>query len=134
MARAEDAIDSILHAAAYAVRAAVHGTLKATPGSLVFHRDMILDIPFITNIAELSLRRQQVIDQKAIAENAKRIGFDYQPDQEVLMKVHKPDKLEPRWIGPYRIVRVHTNGTVTIRRAEHVLERVNIRQIRPYRR
>ena len=134
VARAEEVIESILHAAAYAFKSAVHGTLKATPGSLVFHRDMVLNIPFITNIVELSLCRQQVIDRKAIAENAKRIGFDYQPDQEVLMTVHKPDKLEPRWIGPFRIVCVHTNGTVTIRCTEYVTEKVNIRRIRPYRR
>ena len=60
-------IDSILHTAAYAVRATVHGTLKATPGSLAFHRNMILNIPFVANLVNLSDWRQQIIDQRTIA-------------------------------------------------------------------
>ena len=57
---------------------------------------MMLNIPFITNLADLGLRRQQVINQRAIAANAKRISYDYQPNQEVLVAVHKPDKLDPK--------------------------------------
>ena len=64
MADATAIVDSILHAAAYAVRATVHRTLKATPGSLVFNRDMMLDIPFIADLVEITRHRQQLIDQR----------------------------------------------------------------------
>jgi hypothetical protein len=33
--------------------------------------------------------------------------YDYQPGQEVLKLVYKPDKLEPRAQGPYEIIAVH---------------------------
>jgi hypothetical protein len=52
----------------------------------------------------------------------------------VLVLVYKPTKDEPRAIGPFRIERVHVNGTVTIRRNDHVTERINVRRVRPYRR
>jgi len=40
-------------------------------------------------------------------------------------------KLDPVWIGPYPITRVHTNRTVTYRHPYGVLERWNIQQIKP---
>jgi hypothetical protein len=45
----------------------------------------------------------------------KRRNFDYQIGQWVLQIVHTPDKMDERAIGPYRIERVHCNGTLTIR-------------------
>ena len=41
------------------------------------------------------------------------------------------DKLRALFTGPHEIMRVHANGTVTIRRAENMKERVNIRRIKP---
>jgi hypothetical protein len=48
-------MDTALQTAAYSARAAIHGSPKITPGALVFHRDMILNIPLI---ADLELLRQ----------------------------------------------------------------------------
>jgi hypothetical protein len=56
-------VDTALANAMYATRAAVHGTLKATPGSIAFSRDMILDIPFIADLQLLQEKRQQLIDK-----------------------------------------------------------------------
>ena len=50
------------------------------------------------------------------------------------MKTYNPATLQERADGPFRIQTVHVNGTVTIERAPGVLERINIRRIRPYRR
>jgi hypothetical protein len=36
-----------LQTAAYSGRTAIHGSLKITPGALVFHRDMIFNIPLL---------------------------------------------------------------------------------------
>ena len=41
------------------------------------------------------------------------------------------DKLKPSVEGPYRIERVFTNGTVNVRLGPNVVERINIRRIRP---
>ena len=59
--------------------------------------------------------------------------YDYQPNDQVLVLVYKPDKLEPCARGPYRILHTHVNGTVMIRRSPTVTERINIRRLRPYR-
>jgi hypothetical protein len=65
--------------------------------------------------------------------NAKRISHDYQPNEEVLIlnETDRISKLAPRASGPYQIIRVHTNGTLTIRRNNN-LQRINIRRVRPY--
>ena len=64
----------------------------------------------------------------------KVLAFDYQQGQEVLKLRYKPGKMEPRADGPFRIESVHTNRTLTIRLADHVVERISIRRVKPYRR
>jgi hypothetical protein len=49
------------------------------------------------------------------------------------IEVFAPTKLEARWHGPYEILRVHVNGTLTIRLTAHTIERVNVRRLKPYR-
>ena len=48
-----------------------------------------------------------------------------------MVLAYKPDKLDPRATGPYRIEQEHVNGTVTIRRSAHITERINISRVRP---
>jgi len=127
-------MDTALQTAAYSARAAIHGSLRISPGALAFHRDMILDMPLIADLLLLGQRRQALIDHRLLEANRRRISYDYQPNDEVLILTYKPDKLEPRATGPYRIDRVHTNGTVSIRRTNQLIERINIRRLRPYRR
>jgi transposase InsO family protein len=124
-------VDTILQNTAYAIQAFIHCTLKATPESQVFHQDMILDIPLVADLIEISQRRQQLIDQKMIEANHHRISHYYQPADEVLVLTHNPDKLEPRAHGPYRVEQVHVNGTTTIRRAPGITEQINIRPVKP---
>ena len=130
---AELLVDTALQKAAYAMRATVHTTLKATPGSLVYQRDMILNIPVVADLLDITAWRQHLIDERTMAENRKRISHDYQPNDQVLVLVYKPDKLEPRARGPYRILHTHVNGTITIQRSLTIMKRINIRCLRPYR-
>ena len=58
--------------------------------------------------------------------NRIRILHDYQPNKQVLVLAYNLDKLEPRATGPFTIERVHTNGTVTIRRGPFVAKCINI--------
>ena len=126
-------IDDALATASYANRVAIHRTLRLSPGAIAFRRDMMLDVPLIVDMERLREKRQAIIDEQTRRQNQKRVGFDYQPGQKCLILAYKPDKLEPRAEGPFDIVRVHVNGTVTIQRRPNVLERINIRRIRPYR-
>ena len=130
---AELLIDTALQQATYAIHATVHTTLMATPGSLVYQRAMILNIPVVADLLDITSQRQQLIDERTMAENRKRISRDYQPNDQVLVLVYKPDKLEPRARGPYSILHTHVNGTIVNRRSLTVTERINIRHIRPYR-
>ena len=68
---AELLIDMALQKAAYAMHATVHTTLKATPGSLVYQQDMILNIPVVADLLDITARRQQLIDERTMAENRK---------------------------------------------------------------
>ncbi len=82
---------------------------------------------FITNtIAQVILQ--------LIRANRRRLSHDYQRNDEVQILTYKPGKLDPRASTPFRIIRIHTNGTVTIQRTPLVTERINIRRLRPYKR
>ena len=110
--------------------------IRDSPGALVFHRDMLLNIPLLADLQLIRDNRQLLIDENLRQQNLKRQFFDYQVGQLVLIlnsKLH-PDKLEPRAPeGPFPIIQIHVNGTVTIRRDEYITERINIRRLRPYR-
>ena len=116
--------DTALQKATYAMRTTVHTTLKATLGSLVYQQDVILNIPVVADLLDLTARRQQLIDERTMAENRKRIPHDYQPNNQVLVLAYKPDKLEPRARGPYCILHTHVNGTIMIQRSPTVMERI----------
>ena len=106
--------------------------LGVSPGTLAFGRDMLLPIPVLANYNLLRERRQAIIDDNVRRVNLRRIFRDYQPGDRVLLKVFDPSKLQERAEGPFVIHQVHVNGTVTINRANNVLERINIRRLRPY--
>jgi hypothetical protein len=77
-----------------------------------------------------------MIDENLRRQNLKRRSFDYQVGQQVLILNSDiyPAKLDPTSVeGPFSIIQVHTNGTVTIQRSAVVTERINIRRLRPFR-
>ena len=125
-------IDHALSSASYAMRAAIHRTLKVSPGALVFHRDMLLPIPLISDFNIIRARRQAVIDDNNRRANLRRRFKDYKINDEVLILVQDPATMQERQIGPFSIQEVHVNGTVTILRRPNVLQRINIRRLRPY--
>ena len=124
--------DEFLSATAYALRSTYHTTLGASPGQTVFGQDMILPIKFKTNWALIEQRKQSAIDKSNKEENKKRINHDYVIGDKVLLQ--KPGilpKLAVPRTGPYKIIQVHSNGTVVIQKGA-VTERVNIRRITPF--
>jgi hypothetical protein len=48
-----------LSSAAYEIRSTFHTTLKATPGQLVFGRDMVLPITFMADWGAIEKQRQK---------------------------------------------------------------------------
>ena len=107
-------VDTALANCMYATRVAVHGTLKASPGSLAFNRDIVLDIPFIADWEFIRKHRQQLVDRRLIQANKRRFSYDYHIGDRVLKLAYEPNKMQPRAMGPFSIETVHANGTVTI--------------------
>ncbi len=94
---------------------------------------MLLNIHSIADWHTITQRREDLIHEKLMRENRKRRGYDYAPQQMVLKKKWKPKNVGKRTSGPYKIVQVHVNGTVTIQLRPGLTERINIRQIIPYK-
>ena len=94
---------------------------------------MFLDIPLLADIFTLHKARQHQIDERLLRENSRRSHHDYQVGKKVYIKrPRKPgDKARPMALGPFPIVRVHTNNNVTVQRSANVTERINIRRLRP---
>ena len=129
----EKAADDAIGITNRVMRCAANTSLQGmAPGALVFGRDMNLNIPFITDILSLSANRQMQTDLRLMRANSKRIRHEYSVGDQVYVFNHLDtrDKLKPAWIGPYPILRVHTNNTVTIQRGQ-VHERMSIRRIKP---
>jgi hypothetical protein len=95
---------------------------------------MYLNIPPIANILTLADLRQKQIDKRPMQANAKRKTHDYQVGDQVLIKraLDASSKLEPTYKGPYPIVQVHTNGTVTVLLQPNTMEQYNVCCITPY--
>jgi hypothetical protein len=97
---AEQPVDTAIAEAVYATRCTYSSALKTAPGGLAFSRDMILNIPLVTDLQQLQKRRQELINKRLLAANAKRFSFDYQIGDEVLKLMFQPYKLDPRASAP----------------------------------
>ena len=124
--------DEALNAAAYAIRCTYHTTLQATPGQLVFGRDMILPIAMRADWNAIQARRQAMIEHNNAVENSKRIEHVYAVGDKVTYKKHGIlRKLATPRRGPYEVTHVYSNGTIRIQRGA-INERVNIRHLAPF--
>ena len=127
-----DPFGAILSSVAWAIRASFNTSTQATPAQLVFGRDMMFNLTSLINWKELMIRKQQLVDQANLRENAKRIDFDYKIGQQVyILKDGIQRKLDSPKMGPFNITEVFTNGTVNIQRGA-ITERINIRRLEPH--
>ena len=133
LTQAHELIDEALSICAHALRTSVHTTLGSSPGALVFNRDMFLNIPLLADWHAITTKREHVINENLRRMNAKRRSHDYIVGQKVLKLLVDPTKLGERTMGPYKIDRVHINGTLTIERRPDVFERISIRRIIPFK-
>ena len=132
-------VSSLIHrkcaSAQFAIRATIHSHNKMSPGEMAFGRHMLYPFSKQIDWQQIMNRKQKIIDVANIKENAKRKYFDYKVGDLILIlnKQGNRGKLEPSTLpeGPWKIVQIHTNGTVSILRNKYV-ERLNIRRIRPF--
>jgi hypothetical protein len=117
---------SFISAASWAIRSTYHTMLQATPGHLVFGRDMLLSVPFRADWAKIKIRKQGLINKGVLRENASRIQHKYKVGDQVLLD--KPGLLrkstQPR-TGPHTVTKTYQNSTVQIKRGA-ITERVTL--------
>eukprot|EP00804_Cyclotella_cryptica_P018324 CCRYP_017983-RA/>CCRYP_017983-RA protein AED:0.41 eAED:0.41 QI:0/0/0/1/1/1/2/0/348 len=112
----ESDIADFLTKVAWVVSSTYHTVLKTSPGSTIFGRDMLFDIPYIAEWSKIGEYRQEQTDNNTRWENVSRIDWDYQPgDQVLLRKDGILRKTESRYESdPWTITSVHTNGTIRV--------------------
>jgi len=129
----EDPFDEYLSAVSYAIRGAYHQTHGHSPAQLVFGRDMYLPIPAEIDWESIKRRKQDKIRISNERENQSRIPHRYRPGD--LVTVKKPGILRKMTIpreGPFKVVRHHDNGSITIETAPFETKKVNVRRVHPY--
>ena len=72
-----DPFGSFLSAAAWAIPSTIHTTLQATPGQLVFGRDMLLDLAFKANWGAICAHKQDLINKGVLRANCTRYAHTY---------------------------------------------------------
>ena len=128
----DDPWGGILVAVAFALRSTYHTTLQATPGQLIFGRDMVLNVQHLTDWTAIKARKQQIIRKNNRIENSKRISHHYQVGDLVMLENNRANKYEQPYCRPYRITQVNMNGTVHLK-INAVMDTVNIRCIHPFK-
>ena len=73
----ENPFSGILTAVAFAVRATVHTTTRATPTQIVFGKDAILNIRHQADWHFIKDRKEKLIKYNNTRENAKRLPYQY---------------------------------------------------------
>lgn len=139
IANAHMLLDEALAMTSHALRCTTHATMNMTPGAAIFHRDMFFDVPFIVDWILLRQRRQLKIDENLRRANSRRNIYDYRVGDQVFeLTKHRQlstlgNKIKSFFAGPYLVLQVHTNGTLTIQHTPTLIDRVNIRKLRPFK-
>jgi hypothetical protein len=106
----DDPWNEFLQSCAFGIRSTFHTTLQASPGQLVFGRDMIHDIRFQANWDRIKNNKQKNIESTNKRENLNRIRHTYNAGDRILSR--KPGirrkLLSPRE-GPSNILEVAVN-------------------------
>jgi hypothetical protein len=123
IANAAQNVDEALSIAMHTMQAGVYSTFGSSPGNLVFNRGMFLNIPLIADWHATAQRKEHLILENLMRENQKRRGYNYAPQQMVLKKNGSLKKWAKK-SGPYKIVQVHVNWTVTIQLRPGLTERI----------
>ena len=88
---------------------------------------MIFNIKHVADWEAITQRKQKMINENNIRENAKCLKYTCK----VLLERHDARKYESPYSGPFEVTDVFTNGTVTIKKGA-TYEWVNIRRLIPF--
>jgi hypothetical protein len=92
-------IDTFIDNAAWAIGSTYHTVLKASPGAAIFGRDMLFDVPFITDWKQIGENRQRRTEHNNDNKNKKRVDYDYKVGDKILIRKDGIlRKAESRWV------------------------------------
>ena len=92
---------------------------------------MIFNIKHTANWEYIRQRKQKIINKNNERENSKRKAHTYKEGDKVLLKRGTENKYEAPYKGPYKILKVLTNGTVRFK-VNSVTDTYNICRLIPY--
>lgn len=100
----------------FAHRASYHWILGKSPYEVVFSGDMTQPNFSQLDLEAILKRKIKQVTENVIKENAKRIEYEYQVGDEVMVDKSNPDlpKCERKYKGPYPIMKVYKNGDITV--------------------
>jgi hypothetical protein len=119
-------------AVAFVLRSTYHTTLQATPGQLVFGRDMVLNVQHLTDWTAIKAHKQQIIHKNSQIESLKCIPHHYQIGDLVMFENNRANKYEQPYSRQYHMIQVNTNGTVHLK-INAVMDTGNICCIHPFK-
>ena len=109
--QADYILDEAVATAMYALHCTPNTSLgNYCPGALVFQLDMFLNLPLITDIVMLTQ-----LDSRLVKINSCWIVHNCAVGDKVYYCNFDRDKLEAVHFGPYEVLHVHTNNTVTLK-------------------
>ena len=91
--------------------------MQASPRQLVFGRDMVLPIKYVTDWERLHQVRQRQINRDNARENRNCIEHTYKAGDKVLVNESwMMPKLDALRTGPYLVKKIWSNGTITVKK------------------
>jgi hypothetical protein len=118
----------------WAINSSYHTALNMSPGEAVFGRGMLFNMqPQLTEeqqrITEIQQTRRRYDLKRA---NSSRIEHTYNVNDFVYLKNEtRKSKLDPLFIGPYKITKVNSKTNTVILEQGNLSVTVNIRKIKP---
>ena len=106
---------AVLQAVASGLRSTFRTLLQAFPGQITFGRDIIINATYLADWQAIKQQKHQSTCYNNARENRSRLSHDNQPGKFVYVKNKDiKRKINPDKQGPFEIISVHTDGTITI--------------------
>jgi hypothetical protein len=109
----------------------IYRTPSNPSSSFVYGRDMIINATYIADWKAIAAHCAASSQINNARENSNRLPFDYQVGHYAYIRVSNLARTPDSQEGPFQIIQVRTNGTVTIQCSPVVTERVNICRLHP---
>jgi len=109
-------IDACLTDIAWTICSTYHTELKASPGTAIFGRDMLFNIPFLDDWKKIRDHGQHQTHLNTEHENRSCRDWDYKGGDQVLYLKDGILRKSESWYerDPWTLTSVHTNGNIRV--------------------